>query len=146
MIFPLDHWLFGSGWGMKSPYCDDRYYWLVDTSQKERSGRNGQLYTFSAGFGAQLTSYQWTHPKPGERRRLCNYDFVAFNSHRCGPRVSVSWAATEMDRLDLNQQRRFLDNLRDDLNSVLIERNYWRDKAAQPTRRYEAAANWIEGE
>src|SRR3546814_6094408 len=60
MILPLDHLIFGNGHGMKSPYFDNRFYWL-----------SGELYTWIGGLGAQLRSIQWRHPKPGEVRHLC---------------------------------------------------------------------------
>lgn len=59
MILWLDHLIFGNGYGLRSPYFDNRYYWL-----------SGQLYTWSGWLGAQLQSFQWFHPKPGEERRL----------------------------------------------------------------------------
>ena len=130
MIFPLDHWLFGNGLGLASPFNDKTYHWLVDTYERERDGRNGQIYSFCAGFGAQLTSFQWAHPKPGERRKLCGYEFVAFNSYRCGPRVNVSWAAVEMARLPHSERLRFLESLGNDLRKGLPERNTWRDRQA----------------
>lgn len=70
MIPWLDFKIFGSGHGMAVPYFDGRFYWLVDTYGRERNGRNGEFYKYSAGLGAQLNSYQWTHPRAGERRRL----------------------------------------------------------------------------
>lgn len=76
----LDHLIFGNGYGMGSPYFDTRFYWL-----------GGQLYTWIGGFGAQLRSHQWTHPRAGERRRLAGYEFVVFDSSRRWLRVEVSW-------------------------------------------------------
>lgn len=87
MILWLDHLIFGDGHGMKSPYFDDRFYWL-----------NGELYTFMHGFGAQLHSYQWTHPIAGERRHLCGRDFKPFHSKRRWFRVEVAWAWVELPR------------------------------------------------
>jgi hypothetical protein len=81
MIMWLDHLIFGNGYGLGSPYFDQRFYWL-----------SGQLYTWIGGFGAQLQSFQWVHPKPGERRMLAAREFVAFNSSRRWLRVSVSWS------------------------------------------------------
>ncbi|OWQ97988.1 hypothetical protein [Sphingopyxis witflariensis] len=80
-ILALDHLIFGSGHGMRSPFWDNRFYWL-----------GGELYTFSAGLGAQLHSVQWTHPKPGERRKICGQEFRPFSSYRRWGRVMVSWA------------------------------------------------------
>lgn len=83
MILWLDHLIFGNGYGLASPHCNQRFYWL-----------NDQLYTFSPGLGAQFQSFQWRHPKPGERRQLAGHEVVAFNSSRMWCRVRVSWALT----------------------------------------------------
>jgi len=85
----LDHKIFGNGRGMASPYFDARFYWL-----------SGELYTFMAGFGAQLHSYQWRHPKPGETRRLCGRDFRPFSSSRRWGRVEVAWATNLPSGID----------------------------------------------
>lgn len=98
MIMWLDFWLFGNGRGLKSPFSDDRFYWLVDKYQKERNEKNGQLYTFSHGFGAQLTSFQWTHPNAGEERLLAGYSFRPLHSIRIGPRVKVSWKCMDLPK------------------------------------------------
>ena len=92
MIPWLDFWLFGNGRGLGAPFFDGRFYWLVDTLLKGRHARNGQLYTWSGGFGAQLTSFQWRHPVTGTRRRLSGNEYQVFSSSRSGPRVRVSWA------------------------------------------------------
>lgn len=84
MIVWLDQKIFGNGWGMKSPYWDDTYYWL-----------SGEIYTFSFGFGAQLTNFQWTHPRADERRVLAGLEFKPFSSSRRWGRVRVSWALTK---------------------------------------------------
>ncbi len=55
MLIAIDHSVFGNGYGLKSPRCDDIYYWL-----------SNEIYTFSHGLGAQLHSSQWTHPRPGK--------------------------------------------------------------------------------
>lgn len=117
----LDHKLFGDGRGMMSPYHDNRFYWLVDTSE-DRSKRRGDLYTFFPGFGAQLRSFQWRHPKPGETRRLIGLDFKPFTSlrHPLG-RVEVSWA-THL-RGDHDAQRAELDRIRRVLTSTLLDPN-----------------------
>lgn len=104
MIFWLDHRIFGNGHGLGSPYFDARFYWL-----------SGKLYTWIGGFGAQLQSLQWMHPRPGEERVLCGRRFRPFNSRRqflwlwrgkifaiptpIG-RVSVSWACNLPDNID----------------------------------------------
>lgn len=91
MIMWLDHKLWGNGRGMKSPFFDDRFYWLVDTAGGERQDQNGQLYVWSGYLGAQLASFQWTRPRMSERRELCGRLFKPFQVERRGPRVRVSW-------------------------------------------------------
>lgn len=118
----LDWWIFGNGWGMKSPYCDDTFYWLVDTSCGRRKGR-GAFYRGSFGYGAQLQSIQWTHPKPGEQRILCGRRFRPFRSTRKWGRVEVSWAM-DLPR-DLNEAREALAHLERDLRSTLMEPTLW---------------------
>lgn len=81
-FLPLDHLIFGNGHGMATPYCDGAFYWL-----------GGELYHWSGWFGAQLTSYQWTHPRPGERRILSGVTFRPFRSERSWGRVRVAWSA-----------------------------------------------------
>lgn len=115
----LDHKIFGNGFGMKSPYHDNRFYWLVDTYGRERSGKNGALYTYSAGFGAQLRSFQWRHPKPGERRHLIGRDFKPFHSSRRWFRVEVAWA-TSLPK-DIDAANAALRQLKADLDSTLLE-------------------------
>lgn len=34
----LDHLIFGNSRGLASPYFDDCFYWLVDTSKQDRHG------------------------------------------------------------------------------------------------------------
>ena len=80
-MFWLDLKLFGNGHGMAAPAFDQRFYWL-----------SGKLYTFMPGHGAQLHSYQWSHPNAGERRKLAGREYRPFNSVRKGPRVRVAWA------------------------------------------------------
>jgi hypothetical protein len=77
----LDHRIFGNGHGLRSPYFDNRFYWL-----------SGHLYTWIGGLGAQLQSFQWFHPKPQERRVLAGHEFRPFISERKWLRVRVSWA------------------------------------------------------
>lgn len=118
----LDHIIFGNGYGMKSPYCDNRFYWLVDTTAG-RKGGPGALYTFIGGHGAQLASRQWTHPQPGETRTLMGRKFRAFNSTRRGPRVDVSWAMAGMPHA-INDANAAIDRLKRDLDSTLMEPTY----------------------
>ena len=92
----LDHIIFGNGWGTSSPFFDKRYYWLVDTLRKDRHGRNGNLYRWIGGLGAQLGSFEWRTPRPGTRRKLAGKEFVVFNTSRRWLRVDVSWALTSL--------------------------------------------------
>lgn len=105
MIMWLDHKCFGNGKGLASPYFDDKFFWL-----------SGELYHYSPGFGAQLFSFQWTHPHAGEERTLCGRTFRVFNSSRRGPRVMVSWHMVEMPR-DVNAANAALRLLEDDLHA-----------------------------
>lgn len=98
MTLTLDQWIFGNGHGLKSPYFDDIYLWLVDTKPAERSGSNGRRYTWIGGIGAQLRSFEWRVPKPGTRRILAGREFVVFNATRRGLRVDVSWALVGLPR------------------------------------------------
>lgn len=106
MILWLDHMIFGNGFGLRSPHCDNRFYWL-----------SGELYTFMHGFGAQLHSIQWSHPKPGERRRLCNREFVVFQSSRSWFRVMVSWAMVDLPR-DIDSANAAIRQLKSELGDV----------------------------
>lgn len=81
----IDFLIFGSGRGLGAPYWNQPFYWLVDAHSKR-----GDFYTYSAGFGAQLHSYQWRHPKPQERRRLAGMEFAPFHSRRRWGRVEVA--------------------------------------------------------
>ncbi|MBL4766305.1 MAG: hypothetical protein JKY94_01030 [Rhodobacteraceae bacterium] len=92
MILKLDHWIFGSGYGMGTPLWDGQFYWLVDTFRQSRSSANGQMYWWSGWLGAQLKSTQWRHPKAGERRQLFERDFIVYDSRRSWFRVIVSWS------------------------------------------------------
>lgn len=95
----LDHLLFGNGHGLRSPYFDNRFYWL-----------SGRLYTWIGGFGAQLQSVQWAHPKPGEERKLAGRIYRPFHSSRSGPRVRVSWATRLPD--DINAANALLQDIK----------------------------------
>jgi hypothetical protein len=109
MILWLDHRIFGNGWGLKSPFWDNRFYWL-----------KGELYTFMGGFGAQLHSIQWRHPKAGERRRLIGREFVVLHSNRRWGRVIVAWAMVAMPR-DIDAANAAIRLLERDLNSTMME-------------------------
>src|SRR5690606_28704478 len=90
-FLPLDHLIFGNGHGMASPTFDGRFYWL-----------SGELYQFHAWHGAQLFSYQWTHPKAQEERILCGQRFRPFSSRREWGRVRVSWRWIDLPK-DLSE-------------------------------------------
>jgi hypothetical protein len=96
--FDLDLATFGNGFGYGAPFFDQRFFWMVDTKDAERSQRNGRLYTFNAWRGAQLHSTQWTHPRAGERRRLSGREYVVYQSSRRWFRVMVSWRLVDLDR------------------------------------------------
>jgi len=113
MIIWLDHLIFGNGHGLKTPYFDDKFYWLKDA----KTGKS-EFYQFSGGYGAQLTSFQWRHPRPGERRRLRGVDFTAFQSSRQWCRVRVSWALHLSD--NINVANRQIRVLQDHLNGSMI--------------------------
>jgi hypothetical protein len=108
MIPWLDFKLFGNGRGLAQPFFNGQFYWLVD----ERTQR-GTFYRFSWGLGAQLTSLQWRHPLPGERRQLLRRTFHPFNSSRTGPRVMVSWAMSLPE--DINEAHAAIQKLKDDV-------------------------------
>lgn len=112
----LDHLLFGNGRGLASPYFDQRFYWLVDTSMSRKYGR-GRIYSWSGWFGAQLQSFQWTHPKPGEIRTLAGHGFRPFHSERSWLRVRVSWACGDTPH-DLDAANVFLRKLQEKLGSA----------------------------
>jgi hypothetical protein len=77
----IDFRIFGNGYGFAAPYFDQPFYWL-----------SGDFYTFMHGFGAQLHSVQWTHPRAGERRNICGVEFRPLHSHRRWGRVMVAWS------------------------------------------------------
>ena len=106
MILKLDHLIFGNGFGLKSPFFDNVFYLL-----------SGDLYTFSYGLGAQLTSIQWTHPKPGERRTLAEREFVVAYSSRSWLRVRVEWTMVGMPN-DLDGMHSKIQELQDYLRKI----------------------------
>lgn len=81
VTFWLDWKLFGNGHGMASPAADDAFYWL-----------SGRFYRPFGGLGAQLTSYEWSRPPAGTRRRIMDREIVIFQTHRKWFRVECSWA------------------------------------------------------
>jgi hypothetical protein len=103
MIRWLDHLIFGNGRGLKTPYFDAVYYWV-----------GGRVYSYSAGFGAQLYSIQWRHPKIGEQRRINGRVYRPFHSNRRWGRVMVSWATD----LGCGDQVATLRQIKDELNNL----------------------------
>jgi hypothetical protein len=91
----LDWLLFGNGFGMASPYHDDVFYWLADTShERDLKGSHSRFYRWIGGLGAQLDSYEWRRPPAGTRRCLFGHEFVVFQTSRSFLRVRCSWAVT----------------------------------------------------
>lgn len=107
MILWLDNKIFGNGWGLSTPYFDQVFRWL-----------DGELYTFSHGFGAQLMSIQWTHPRAGERRTLGGYEFKVFASARRWGRVRCSWGVVDLPK-DIDEANTMLRQMDRDLGSAL---------------------------
>lgn len=91
----LDFLIFGSGRGLSAPALDQSFYWLVDSHKG-----HGRIYTWIGGLGAQLTCFQWRHPRAGETRYLCGRNFTPFHSERCWGRVRCAWATNLPDDLD----------------------------------------------
>ena len=104
-FLPLDHRIFGNGYGMGTPYFNGVFYWL-----------DGELYHWSGWAGAQLASYQWTHPNAGERRTLSGVTFAPFHSERRWGRVRVSWAAQGVPR-GIDAQNTYLRALKNHFGS-----------------------------
>lgn len=101
----LDFCLFGHGHGLKSPYFDDTFYWLVDTLRQNRNGKNGRFYSWIGGFGAQLKSYEWTAPPAGTERQLIGRVFRVFQTRRHWLKVEVSWALVQSGQITIDQVR-----------------------------------------
>jgi hypothetical protein len=89
----LDFLIFGKGHGLAQPWASGAFYWLV-----QPDGR-GAFYHWDGWFGAQLSSFQWTHPNSGERRSFDALDGRVFrpaHSERCLGRVRVAWALVDL--------------------------------------------------
>lgn len=65
---------FGDGFGIAQPHWDGVFYWLLDQEGKKR----GCWYHWIGGFGAQLDSFEFRSPKPGETRKLFGHTFYIF--------------------------------------------------------------------
>lgn len=116
MLLWLDHKIFGNGWGLKSPYFDNKFYWLVDT-KRGRDKESGTLYTFSHGHGAQLHSFQWLHPNAGEERVLAGYRFRPLHSHRRWLRVDVAWSVQTLPD-DIDEANAYLREMERNLGEL----------------------------
>jgi len=109
MIVWLDHLIFGSGHGIKSPYWNDVYFW-----------QNGEFYLWSGWFGAQLISFQWRHPKPQERRIIEGREMRVYHSERRWGRVCISWSLCGKDSiegLDINEANSKLTKFKSQLSN-----------------------------
>ena len=93
MSLTIDHWIFGNGHGLKSPFWDSKFYWLNDGGPGKG---HAILYHWIGGFGAQLIGMQWRHPRLNERRVLNGREYVAFQSTRRWIRVEVSWSLVRL--------------------------------------------------
>jgi len=111
MIMWLDHRIFGNGHGIRSPHWDNVFYWLA-----------GELYTFFPGHGAQLTSWQWTRPRAGERRHLAGRDYVIWRADRRWGRVVCKWAVTTLPA-DLNEANALLWLIESELRATMPAQN-----------------------
>jgi hypothetical protein len=81
--------LFGSGYGLGAPSSDQTFYWLA-----------GRFYTWFGGFGAQLQSFEFRCPKPGEERTIAGRHFRPFNVSRTWPMWRVSWATDRINSVE----------------------------------------------
>lgn len=106
MILPLDHFIFGNGYGLKTPYFNDAYYWL-----------SGELYKYNGWLGSQFSSFQWTHPKPHERRILLGREFKPGYSERRIGRVIVSWCMSDMSD-DISEAQEQIRVLKSELDRL----------------------------
>lgn len=91
-------WLFlffGNGRGLKSPFLDDKFYYLVDTYKKQRHERNGKLYTWVGGYGAQLRCFEWRRVPEGTKRVLAGKEWVLLNQSKRGLMYETSWVCLE---------------------------------------------------
>ncbi len=119
--FALDFKIFGSGHGMASPFWNGAFYWLNNSLDPRYDSRGrlvkaGDFYTFMHGLGAQLHSYQWTHPNAGERRRLAGYEFHPLHSTRHWGRVEVAWSLSGLPS-DINGAHAMINDFKKRLDS-----------------------------
>ena len=102
----LDHWIFGNGHGMKSPFCDNKFYWL-----------NGRIYTWIGGLGAQLSSHEWRIPKPGTQRVLNKRRYTVFGARSKWFRKEVSWAVVDLPE-NLYEAPAFIRKIKSELDRL----------------------------
>lgn len=114
MIFWLDWLLFGNGRGMQSPYYDDVFYWLKDTTI-ERAKAKGRFYRFSGWFGCQLAAVEWRAPPVGTRRFLAGREFVLLRATRKFLRVETSWTMVSLKGVPIDEANERIRELRDNL-------------------------------
>jgi hypothetical protein len=115
----LDFKIFGDGNGLKSPYFDDTFHWMVDTS-RGRAGGKGTLYNWIGGHGAQFRSREWRMPRPGTRRRLRGRDYVVFGAERRWlVRVEVWWALARLPS-DLEEANILLRQIKRELGETYL--------------------------
>lgn len=80
---------FGNGWGVASPYFDDKFYWLSSCRGKKSASN---WYKWAGGFGAQLESFEWKTPPAGSKRVLFGREFRLFSVDRRFPITRCAWA------------------------------------------------------
>lgn len=105
----LDMMIFGNGLGLGAPYWDQQFYWLCDgLTQKSR------FYTWIGGYGAQLQSFAWRHPRAGTEIVVAGERLRIFSSHRRWLRVRCSWALVHLPH-DLDEKRSAIERFRSKL-------------------------------
>lgn len=109
----LDFKIFGNCHGLKSPYFDDTFFWLVDTKDQDRNPKNGRFYKWIGGLGAQLNSFEWFMPAPGTQRNLSGFRFKVFNARRQFLRVNVAWGLCTCGQITHDDLAALKKNLQD---------------------------------
>ena len=118
MAIWLDMLIFGSGFGLGAPYWDQRFYWLCD-GRAQRS----RFYTWIGGYGAQLQSFAWRHPKAGTEIEIAGERLRIFSSHRRWIRVRCSWALVRLPH-GLDEQRSAIDRFQKRLGDSFHSARY----------------------
>ena len=109
MALWLDMLLFGSGYGLGAPYWDQKFYWLCD-GETQRA----RFYTWIGGYGAQLQSFSWRHPRAGTEIQIAGERLRIFSSHRRWIRVRCSWALVRLPP-ELDDSRLAIERFRNRL-------------------------------